>query len=132
MYAPTIMITDRDLERLRRLLDQHDTPLAEALDAELHRAVVVPQRDVPADVVTMNSEITYEDCATGTRRTIRIVFPKDADASAGRISILAPIAAALLGLRTGQEIEWRVPKGVTRVRVAAIRYQPEAAGDQGK
>lgn len=129
MYAPTIMITDRDLERLRRLLDQHDTQLAEALDAELHRAVVVPQRDVPADVVTMNSEITYEDCETGTRRTIRIVFPKDADASAGRISILAPIAAALLGLRTGQEIEWRVPKGMTRLRLAEIRYQPEAAGD---
>lgn len=132
MYAPSIMITDRDLERLRRLLDQYDTPLAEALDAELHRAVVVPQRDVPADVVTMNSEVTYEDCATGARRTIRIVFPQDADASAGRISVLAPIAAALLGLRTGQEIEWRVPKGMTRLRVVEIRYQPEAAGDLGR
>ena len=124
-----IIITDADFERLQPVLDQHDTPVAESLDTELRRATIVAQRDVPADVVTMNSELVYEDCATGERRSVRLVFPNDANASAGRISVLAPIGAALLGLHVGQEIEWRVPAGVKRIRVAELLYQPEAAGD---
>jgi regulator of nucleoside diphosphate kinase len=128
MRQPSLIITDTDLERLRSVLEQNDTPLAESLEEELERAVIVAQRDVPADVVTMNSEVTYEECDTGAQKTIRIVLPKDADAAAGRVSILAPVAAALLGLRVGQEIEWRVPRGVKRLRVADLPYQPQAAG----
>jgi regulator of nucleoside diphosphate kinase len=128
MREPTLIITDKDLERLLPVLDHHATSVSESLEGELHRAAIVPQREVPADVVTMNSEVTYESCETGQRRTIRLAYPRDADPSAGRVSILAPIAAALLGLRTGQEIDWRVPKGKTRLRVVEIGYQPEAAG----
>jgi regulator of nucleoside diphosphate kinase len=123
-----LIVTDTDLERLQPVLDQHDSPLAESLDAELRRATIVPQREVPPDVVTMNSELVYEDVESGAKRVVRLVFPKDADAAAGRISVLAPIGAALLGLHVGQEIEWRVPAGVRRIRVAELRYHPEAAG----
>ncbi|HUQ07489.1 MAG TPA: nucleoside diphosphate kinase regulator [Kofleriaceae bacterium] len=130
-HANTIIVTDADLERLQPVLDQNDSPLAESLDAELRRATIVPQREVPPDVVTMNSELVYEDVESGAKRVVRLVFPKDANATAGRISVLAPIGAALLGLHVGQEIEWRVPAGVRRIRVAEIRYQPEAAGHMG-
>jgi len=125
----TIIVTDLDLARLRPLLDQHDTPASESLDAELHRAVIVRQREVPPDVVTMNSDVVYEDCATGTRRRVRVVYPKDADAATGRVSVLAPIGSALLGLKVGQEIDWRLPAGSRRIRVVELGYQPEAAGD---
>ena len=84
---------------------------------------------MPDDVVTMNSEVVYEDSATGNQRVVRLVYPKDANASAGRVSVLAPVGAALLGLHVGQEIEWAVPGGIKRIRVAEVRYQPEAAGD---
>lgn len=125
-----IIITDRDLQRLLSLLDHtSSSATAESLDAELQRATVVPQQEVPADVVTMNSDLVYEDLRSGTRRTVRVVFPKDADASKGWVSVLAPIGSALLGLKVGQEIEWKLPTGVRRVRVVEIRYQPEAAGD---
>ena len=125
---PHIVITDVDLERLLPVLDQNDTPESESLEAELHRAIIVPQAEVPPDVVTMNSDVVYEDVATGARRSIRVVFPKDADAGSGCVSVLAPIGAALLGLRVGQVIDWMVPNGVKRIRVAELRYQPEAAG----
>lgn len=127
--TPSIIITDRDLQRLLSLLDHTSSPAAESLDAELQRATVVRQNEVPADVVTMNSDVVYEDLQTGTRRTVRVVFPKDADASKGWVSVLAPIGSALLGLKVGQEIEWKLPTGRRRVRVVEIRYQPEAAGD---
>lgn len=124
-----IIITSSDLERLLPVLDQHDTPASDSLASELHRAVVVDQRAVPADVVTMNSEVVYEDCATGVRRNVKVVYPKDADAGRGHISVLAPIGSALLGLRVDQTIEWPVPTGTKQIRVVEIRYQPEASGD---
>jgi regulator of nucleoside diphosphate kinase len=123
------IITDVDLERLLPVLDRHDGAVIHALQSELQRARIVAQTDVPADVVTMNSEVVCEDVTTGAQRAIRVVYPQDVDVLAGRISILAPMGAALLGLRVGQEIFWRVAKGLKRVRVVAIRYQPESAGD---
>lgn len=123
-----IIITDVDLDRLRPVIDQNDSPASDSLDAELRRAKVVPQHEVPADVVTMNSEVVYEDCATSARRTVQVVYPKDANASVGKISVLAPIGSALLGLRVGQSIEWPVPTGKKRVKVLEVRAQPEAAG----
>jgi regulator of nucleoside diphosphate kinase len=126
-----IVITDIDRDRLLPMLDQHDTDAAESLDAELHRAVIVGQLAIPADVGTMNSEVVYEDVATGARRTVRVVYPKDANATAGRVSVLAPIGTALLGLRTGQTIAWLTPGGMREIRIVEVRYQPEAAGDFG-
>lgn len=124
-----IIVTDRDLERLLTMLDHHGGPAAESLEAELDRAVVVPKHEVPADVVTMNSLVTYEDCGSGAQRTVRLVFPSEADAGSGRISVLAPIGAALLGLTVGQDIEWALPSGRKRIRVVGVDYQPEAMGD---
>jgi regulator of nucleoside diphosphate kinase len=126
---PHLIVTDADVERLLPVFEQHDTAASELLESELHRAVIVPQREIPPDVVTMNSEVVYEDCATRAARTVRVVYPKDADAASGRVSVLAPIGSALLGLRVGQEIEWNVPSGARRIRVVAVPYQPEAAGD---
>jgi regulator of nucleoside diphosphate kinase len=124
-----LIITDADLERLVPVLNRFDGPQSDALESELHRARIVAQAEVPGDVVTMNSEVVYEDLATGARRVIRVVYPKDADVATGRVSVLAPMGSALLGLRVGQNISWRVPGGLKRVRVVEIRYQPESAGD---
>ena len=124
-----IIITNIDLQRLLPVLDQYDTPASESLEMELHRAVIVDQRAVPADVVTMNSEVVYEDCATSQKRSVTLVYPKDADASRGLVSVLAPLGTALLGLRVNQAIEWPMPNGTKRIRVVDLRYQPEASGD---
>lgn len=129
MSDHAIIVTDRDLERLAAVVEQHDIPAAELLDAELHRATIVARQDVPPDVVTMNSDVTYEDLSTGAQRTVRLVYPGDADASQQRVSVLAPIGSALLGLRVGQDIDWPLPSGSRRIRVVALPYQPEAAGD---
>lgn len=126
---PTIIISHTDHQRLLSLVDIYDTPAAEELSVELHRAAVVDARDVPADIVTMNSQVVYEDCETFARRKIELVYPSDADASAGRVSVLAPIGSALLGLRIGQSISWQVPSGTKRIRVVELHYQPEACGD---
>lgn len=125
----SIVITEQDLQRLRPLLEQSDPATTEQLDWELHRATIVEQDRVASDVVTMNSDVVYEDLATGMRRTVRVVFPKDADASRGWVSVLAPIGGALLGLKVGQQMELETPTGRRRVLVVEVRYQPESRGD---
>jgi regulator of nucleoside diphosphate kinase len=61
---------------------------------------------------------------------LTLVYPRDADGSAHKVSVLAPVGSALLGLRVGETIDWPMPGGRSaRLQVLAIRYQPEAAGE---
>lgn len=130
----TIIVTQTDAERLRRVVEIFGegkmAEACEALEAELDRADVVPSERVPGDVVTMNSTVTYLDPAAGSTQEVTLVYPQNADFAQGKISILAPIGMALLGLRVGQSLDWPLPDGrVKTVKVTAIKYQPEAAGD---
>ncbi|WP_257454374.1 nucleoside diphosphate kinase regulator [Archangium lipolyticum] len=126
---PRIVVTSTDMERLRTLIDTTAGDLAEALDAELLRAEVVEPTQVPPDVVTMNSRVVYEDEDTHEKREVTLSYPKDASLQQGRVSVLAPVGAALLGLSEGQEIEWELPGGKhKRLRILSVTYQPQSAG----
>jgi regulator of nucleoside diphosphate kinase len=131
----TIIVTDNDRFRLERLINGAQAQggqRSEYLDAlwgELGRARTVKPTGVPPDVVTMNSTVRLRDLDTGESETYTLVYPEDADASAGRISVLAPVGTAVIGNRMGDTIEWRVPAGLRRLKVEAVLYQPERAGD---
>jgi regulator of nucleoside diphosphate kinase len=123
--AERIFVSRSDLNRLGPLVEQHaggvDGVAAERLEAELDRAVVVEDGPVAPDVVAMESRVTFEDEGTGTAREVVLVYPGSADASAGRVSVLAPVGAALLGLRTGDRIDWPLPDGRTaRIRILSV------------
>ncbi|MDC3955784.1 nucleoside diphosphate kinase regulator [Polyangium jinanense] len=132
--APSLVITTQDAERLHRVVELHlegqRRAAAEALDRELARARLVAPPNVPPDVVTMNSLVLYLDEVTQKRREVVITYPRDARVEDGRVSILSPIGTALLGLSVGQGITWPMPSaGPKRLRVLAVPYQPEAAGN---
>ena len=129
--APTITITRLDLQRLERLLDSLDEfgPGAEALQAELDRAEVVGHDEVPAGVVTMNSRVHCREESSGKDYHLTLVSPQDAGGD-GKVSILAPVGSALLGLSVGQHIDWPVPGGKQlKLTLLEVEYQPEAAGE---
>ncbi|MBP6754351.1 MAG: nucleoside diphosphate kinase regulator, partial [Alicycliphilus sp.] len=109
---PPIIITRVDLQRLERLLDSLEEygPGAEALEQELARAQVVGHDEVPAGVVTMNSRVHCREEASGKDYHLTLVYPQDAGGE-GRVSILAPVGSALLGLSVGQHIDWPAPGG---------------------
>ena len=93
-------------------------------ERELVRAVVVPRDEIPADIVTMNSRVVFEDETTGERREITLVYPKQADIASGKVSVLVPVGTALLGVRIGQSIDWELPNGAKhRYKVVAIPFQ---------
>ena len=128
-----IYITRADFERLRRLIDGRragnafDLEYLDTLEQELDRADVVEPDAIPDDVVTMNSEVRLKDLDSGDVKIYRLVFPAQTRTE-NSVSILAPIGTALLGYRVGDTTEWRVPKGIRRLKVLEVLYQPEAAG----
>ncbi|WNG34158.1 nucleoside diphosphate kinase regulator [Archangium minus] len=131
--ARHVLVTETDLERLQRLIelcsDGRTAELVEMLEQELALAEVKSSQDIPSDVVTMNSTVVFEDEESGVLRRVTLCYPRDARSDEGRISVIAPIGSALLGLSVGQSIEWPVPGGRTkRLRVVAVPYQPEASG----
>jgi regulator of nucleoside diphosphate kinase len=132
-----IYITEFDLNRLTELLEvgltfssnksasQHLVELKKELD----RAHIVLPKDIPHDVVTMNSRVRVSDMSKGDEQVYDLVFPRDADVATGRISVLAPVGTAILGYRVGDIIEWQVPAGTRELKIEEVLYQPEAAGD---
>jgi len=122
---------DRLLEVVEglRLSSKSNHAALDLLEKELYRGVLVEPKNVPDDVVTMNSRVSITDLDTNEEMTYALVFPMAADISSNKLSILAPLGMALLGYRKGDIIEWRVPSGVKRLRVDKIIYQPEVAGD---
>ena len=129
---PPILLSSLDLKRLEALLDKMPPAEAERHDmlaSELARAEVIEPAAMPADIVTMNSRVTFEDEATGESTTVTLVYPSAAGAL-GTVSVLAPVGSALLGLAKGQHIDWPTPDSRERhLRVLEIGYQPESAGD---
>lgn len=119
---PSIILGETDADRLYRLAEQAPAAAtSSALLGELDRATVRPDHLVPATVVGMNSTVEFVDEAHGATRTVRLVYPAQADIAADRISVLAPVGAGLIGMKEGQSIAWPDRDGNVRaLRVVKV------------
>jgi regulator of nucleoside diphosphate kinase len=131
-----IVISEIDAARLRDLLamrarSERDQDHLEELAAELERARIAGAEDVPADVITIHTRVEVLDLESGERRELTLVLPRESDAAAGRISVLAPLGTALLGYRAGDEVEWLMPGGLRRMRIERVRPLAATAATTG-
>lgn len=128
---PPITIRQSDHDALTRLAESiaHSNPtVSEELLVELDRARIVDDARLRDDVVRMGSRLLYTTDA-GEDRTVTLVFPGEADIAEGRISVLTPIGAALIGLSQGQSIDWTARDGrVHRLTVERVDAAMEHAG----
>ncbi|MBS3652339.1 nucleoside diphosphate kinase regulator [Pseudaminobacter sp. 19-2017] len=130
---PAITMTRTDHERLSRLAESmsaRNPEVADELLAEVDRARVVADARIAADVVRMGSSLRFTTDA-GEVRSVTLVFPGEADIAEGKISILTPIGAALIGLSAGQSIDWTARDGRThRLTVESVDAPAEASASQ--
>lgn len=126
---PKIIVGEIDHERLTGLattaLDRIPE-VAEELLAEMDRAKVVAPAKLPADVVRMGSFVTF-DSDSAQHRRVQLVYPGEADIEQGRISVLTPIGAALIGLAAGRSIAWTARDGKKHVLTVTAVEQPAMA-----
>ena len=106
---PPIILRETDAERLSNLASQMEAkaPLAAGLLLdEIERAEIRADHLVADSVIGMQSVVEFVDGAHDLRQTVTLVYPTEANISEGRISILTPVGAGLIGLTAGQSIHW--------------------------
>jgi regulator of nucleoside diphosphate kinase len=103
--------------------------VAEMLLEEIDRAQVHSRDELPRDVVTLGSVVTFVDESTGVRRRVQIVLPADADIERGSLSVGSQVGAGLIGLKAGQSIDWPCPDGRPRtLRIVDVEQNPALGG----
>lgn len=129
-----LLMNELDHARLERLLEKPEyakMPVAEALVERLENADVADPKDIPSDLVSMHSRVRFRDLKADVQLEKELVYPHNLNPEAtDQLSVLAPLGAALLGARVGQEIHWQLPNGKDAALVVEeILHQPEAAGE---
>ncbi len=130
-----IIVTEFDYFRLCKLVNAEGSfrlaesdPLA-VLGTEIKRAKKVDPRRIPPDLVTMNSRIEVVDPDTYKMMILQLVYPRDVDDKQDRISVLSTLGRALLGHRVGSVVSFNTPKGIKKIKISRMIYQPEANGN---
>ncbi len=114
---PPIVLTRSDAEKLTRLADHATGQFAQAgdfLSREIDRADIIEEFQRLPGLVAMGSRVTFRDDVTSQVRTVTLVYPDEADLAEGKISVLTPVGAALIGLSVNQSIEWETVSGGRR------------------
>jgi len=123
---PPVHMIDSEADAIASLAVSAGQRLAEVsalLFAEIERAIIHGRADIPPDAIIMNARVEYIDGATGAARTVELVYPGEADIAKGRISILTPVGAGLIGLRRGESILWPDRGGHER-KLRLVRVTP--------
>jgi regulator of nucleoside diphosphate kinase len=104
---PAITLGDAEHRRLLFLAmtePGHSAEDSDFLNYELDRATLLPDGKVPMDVARVGSTVTYRSGHEDRPRVVTIVEPAQVGPGNGKVSVLSPLGAALLGLRAGQAI----------------------------
>lgn len=130
----SIMLTQTDYERLKGVLQTYggtatnEKKSIHSLRVDIERAKKVASEKIPAQVVTMNSKIRVRNVSNNKMIDMTLVYPNDADVKQQKVSVLAPVGAAVLGYSIGDTITWQMPTGTSELKIEEIYYQPEASG----
>lgn len=125
MKTVQLMIVKKELDLLKKhlkdsnLSDYNKTQLL----AELDSAMVVKESELPDDAVCIGSEVEIQEVVTGKKYTFQIVLPAEANMKVNKMSVFAPIGTALLGYRTGSEVQWEMPDGLKTFSILKVSHQ---------
>lgn len=130
MNDDVLLVTEKDLMRIKHTLSFQKSSEFQNLEIELDRAKIISDDEVPPNLVTMNSKVKFLNLNDQKEMVVTIVYPADANFSEGKVSVLASLGSALIGLRVGQKINWQFPDGKTKtLEILDVLYQPEANKD---
>jgi regulator of nucleoside diphosphate kinase len=114
MAVHSLTMTQTDFFKISALIKNLESTTALLLDEELNRAAIVADESLPENVVAMHSRVRYLDVEAQKESEFTLVFPHEASLDEHKISVLAPIGAALIGLKVGETILWPLPNGKSK------------------
>jgi len=129
---PPIHMIDTEAEALTDLAiaaEDRSPEVSEMLLNEIARAKTHAADRIPDNVVTMHATVRFVDEASGKDYIYQLAYPGEADISAGRISVLTPVGAGLIGLREGQSILWPDREGHEReLKIVSVSHAAQTTG----
>jgi regulator of nucleoside diphosphate kinase len=106
-HLPPITVAAHDHRRLmqtaERLAEQAH-PLSAPLLHELHRAVLCMTDELPNDVVTLDTFVTYRLTRGDNLEKRMLIHPDDHMWPPAELSVLTPVGLSLLGLCAGDRM----------------------------
>ncbi|MFB9843869.1 GreA/GreB family elongation factor [Mucilaginibacter ginsenosidivorans] len=121
MNTPLIIV-QRELDILKKYL--HESVLTDFnkknLLSELASAQIVEEHELPCDVISLNAVVHVQERQSKQSFVFQIVSPAAADVRKNKVSVLAPIAIALLGYRKGSTAQWEMPGGVQEFEILKV------------
>lgn len=121
-----VMLCQEDFRLLKQLVGGavlNDMQDEMSLGYELCRAIVVKDDELPRDIIRLNSTVKVEDSESKKITELTIVMPPMADIKTKKISILTPMAAALIGFKQGDSVKWKMPSGLKTYNVLEVHNQ---------
>lgn len=127
--SPQILVGEEERRKLTIIAMTevgHSAENSDYLLFELDRATVVPDAQLPPDVVRLGSIVRFRN-HDGSERTDELVVPSEANEDEHKLSVTSEEGAALLGLRPGQTISWLSRFGGSR-RLKVLRVSTPFTG----
>jgi regulator of nucleoside diphosphate kinase len=128
---PEVRVAEADYDRLANLSHARDSEAALLLEAELERSRIVDEAQLAAEprFVRLGSWVEYRDLLSGRSRKVQVTTPERADIDVGRLSVLSPVGAALIGLSADDTFSWTAEGG--RPRMLRVRWVGEPGSHLG-
>src|SRR5215216_5084690 len=93
------------------------------LEDKLARADVIDVSKLSGDTIKFGATVTLIDEDTDQKKVWQIVGEPEADAKHGRISIVSPLARALVNKKKGESVEVVTPGGAKAYEIAKIEWK---------
>ncbi|EPG73667.1 transcription elongation factor GreA/GreB C-terminal domain protein [Leptospira fainei serovar Hurstbridge str. BUT 6] len=128
------LVTKPDHQKILSTLESpelaHPVPpyFIQSLKKELSKAKKLDPREIPQDLITMNSKFVLRDLGNAEAFQFTLVYPEDSEdhtPSNGKISVLSPYGSAVLGARVGEVVRWLVNGNEKYLRVQELLFQPQ-------
>ncbi len=92
------------------------------LKSKLPSLQVLDPSQIKESKIVFGATVTVQNLETGDISKYQIVGPDEADVSKGTISIMSPIARALIGKTEGDDALVNTPKGEIEYEIKKIEY----------
>ena len=92
------------------------------LESALSHAQVIDPKSLSGEKVLFGATVSLSDDDTGDEKKYQIVGQYEADLENGKISLMSPIAKALIGKQIGDIVDVRTPKGEKSYEILDIQF----------
>ncbi|MCH3885022.1 GreA/GreB family elongation factor [Tenacibaculum aquimarinum] len=130
MKYKNIIIEENEYLKIEKLLNLNNKgnvstvkSYISKLQDELKTAIILPESEIPKDVIKLNSVVTIKAKNTLWERTFELVLPAENNHKESKVSLLLPMGAAILGYAKGDVILWDFPKGLQELNVLDVVQQ---------